>query len=84
MTRTVEQIQIELDAVNEAILGRIKGTRFQITKFTGHFSSYFEDKTTLDELRAIRTTLYRELEQATNPTATPTYRTATTQIIGRK
>jgi hypothetical protein len=84
MARTVTELQLELEALNAAILARLRGTRFQVTRFdSGNFSRYYEDKTTLDELYTIRTRLQNELDAASNPTVVA-YRPSSTMITCRK
>lgn len=84
MARTVEEIQLELDALNAAILARLRGTRFQVTRFnSGDFSRYYEDKTSLDDLYAIRTRVQSELDAA-QTTPVITYRPSSTMITCRK
>lgn len=84
MARTIEEIQLELDALNAAILARLRGTRFQVTRFnSGDFSRYYEDKTSLDDLYAIRTRVQSELEAVGNPTVLA-YRASSTMITCRK
>jgi hypothetical protein len=84
MARTITEIQLELDALNAAILARLRGTRFQVTRFnSGDFSRYYEDKTSLDDLYAIRTRVQSELETI-SPTTIVSYRSSSTMITCRK